>query len=282
MKKKLILLPVFMLLFMAFSPDYVPTSDEVNRFYETKTLVVLEDNPICGFNLVIKEFMDKEWKLTPYDFISASEFETKRMDPKLSFILLTQVRFDKDKSMAKYNFLSLVLGGNEKIVSNMPDMCPMPLSYSEVDEDNYIYKLQTILRFMQNHVELIHKDPSIIRTNVFKYYNKNLGDIKSKTLYLVADELASNCNTEAKIKKIYPYKFKIVNRDDVAKAIDEKDDNAVFLHKVGPEGTKIKARCYKAILGAADSRIYYWDWHNIDNESPDGLLVKDFKKMGKE
>jgi hypothetical protein len=203
------------------------------------------------------------------------------MDPKYSFLLLSQVRFDKDKTMAKYNFLSLVLGGNEKIVSNMPDLCPLPLSYSDVDEDNYIYKLQTILRFMQNHVELIHKNPSIIKTNVFKYYNKNTADIKDKTLYVVADELAPDCNTEAKIKKIYPYKFKIATREEIGKAIDDKNENVVFLHKVGPEGTRLKARCYKVIIGAADSKFYYWDWHNIDDESPDGFLAKDFKKLAK-
>jgi hypothetical protein len=277
MKKGALLL--LCLLGFAYKPDYVPTPEEVNRFYNTKTLVVLEDNPLSGYNLVIKDFMEKEWKLTPYDFIHYSEFDEKRMDEKYSFLLLSQVRFDNDKTMAKYNFLSLVLGGNVKIVSNMPDLCPLPLSYSDVDEDNYIYKLQTILRFMQNHVELIHKNPDIIKTNTFKYYNKNMGDIKSKIFYVVADELAPDCNTEAKIKKIYPYKFKIATREEIGQAIDQKDDNVVFLHKVGPEGTRLKARCYKMIIGAADSKFYYWDWHNINDEEPDGFLAKDFKKL---
>ncbi len=98
MKKIIIFLP-FLLLFVSFAPDYVPTADEVNRFYQTKTLVVLEDNPIAQYNFVIKEFMQKEWKLTPYDFIKVSDFDTKRMDPQYSFIMLNQVRFDKDKSL---------------------------------------------------------------------------------------------------------------------------------------------------------------------------------------
>ena len=281
MRRLLFLLPVIAFFTVSFSPDYVPTADEVKKLYETKTLVVLEDNPMAEYNFVIKAFMQKEWKLTPFDFIKYSEFEGKRMDPQYSFILLDQVRFDKDKSLAKYNFLSLVLGGKDKLASDMPDFCPVPLSYSGVDEDNYNYKIQTILRFMQNHVEMIHKNPKLIKTNMFKYYNDNTGDVKGKTLYLLKNELAPDCNTEAKIKKVYPYNFKIVTRDEVSKAIDASDSTVVFLHKVGPEGTKLIARCYNILIGAADSKFYYFNYHKITKEEPDGFLLSDFKKLAR-
>ena len=281
MKKILYLIPVLFLFLTAFSPDYVPTPEDVNKFYQTKTLVVLEDNPIAEFNFVIKAFMQKEWKLTPFDYIKYSEFEEKRKDPQYSFILLNQVRFDKDKSLAKYNFLSLVLGGKNKLASDMPDFCPVPLSYSEVDEDHYNYKMQTILRFMQNHVEMIHKNSSLIKTNMFKYYNDNMGDVKDKTLFLIKDELAPDCNTEEKIKKVYPYKVKLVTREEVSSAIDRSDSTVVFLHKVGPEGTKLVARCYNILIGAADSKFYYFEYHKISHEEPDGFLIKDFKKLAK-
>ena len=281
MKKVLFFIPFLLLFVTAFAPDYVPTREDVDRFYQTKTLVVLDDNPMSEFNFVIKDFMKKEWKLTPYDFITRSEFDEKRMDPQYSFLMLNEVRFDKDKSLAKYIFLSLVMGGNEKVVSNMPDLCPLPVAYYGVDEDHYNYKLQLLLRFMQNHVEMLHKNPKMIKTNMFKYYNENMGDVKDKTLYLVKDELAPDVNTEAKIKKIYPYKFKIVTRDDVSKAIDAGDSSIVFLHKVGPEGTKLVARCYNIIMGAGDAKIYYFDYHKITHKEPDGFLEKDFKKLAR-
>ena len=281
MKKLLLFLPCAFLLLTSFSPEYVPTPEEVDRFYQTKTLVVLEDNPIAEYNFVIKDFMQKEWTLTQYDFIKYSEFEEKRMDPQYSFIMLNQVRFDKDKSLAKYNFLSLVLGSKDQVASDMPDLCPVPISYFGVDEDHYNYKLQIILRFMQKHVEMIHKNPKMIKTNMFKYYNENMKEIKDKTLYLIKDELAPECNTEAKIRKVYPYKIKIVSRDEVSKAIDEKDPNVVFLHKVGPEGTKLVARCYNILIGAADSEFYYFNYHKISDKEPDGFLLSDFKKLAR-
>lgn len=281
MKKLILLLPALFFLTTSFSPEYVPTPEEVERFYKTKTLVVLENNPIAEYNFVIKDFMQKEWKLTPFDFIQYSEFEEKRNDPQYSFILLNQVRFDKDKSLAKYNFLSLVLGSNDQVVSDMPDLCPVPISYAEVDEDHFNYKFQTILRFMQNHVEMLKANPKMIKTNMFKYYNENMGDVKDKILYFIKDELAPECNTEAKIKKVYPYKFKIVTREEVSKAIDESNPDVVFLHKVGPEGTRLVARCYKILIGAADSKFYYFNYHKINSDQPDGFLASDFKKLAR-
>ena len=65
-----------------FGQDYVPSRDDINAFFNTKTLVVLQDNPLLEYNQVIKDVMKQEWTITPYEFISFSEFEPLRMDPK--------------------------------------------------------------------------------------------------------------------------------------------------------------------------------------------------------
>ena len=109
--------------------DYIPSKDDLLRFPSTKTLVVLEDNPLSEYNLMLKETMPKEWKVTPYDFITWKEFEQKRLDPAFSFIVQTQVKIDKDKNNVKYNYMSLLLGGNSYSLNSMPDLCSIPLSY---------------------------------------------------------------------------------------------------------------------------------------------------------
>ena len=263
-----------------FCQDYVPTRDDLARFPKTKTLVVLEDNPLSEYNLVLKEVMPLEWNITPYDFISWKEFETKRMDPAYSFIVMTEVKYDKDKSNAKYNFMSLLLGGSGVTINNMPDLCPIPLSYYGVGDDDYSYKLGIFLRFMQKHVKLLMENPGLAGENILKYYNKNISDIRGKTLYLVASEMAKDVNTIPKIKKVYSGQVKLVSKDEVKQAIADKLD-IVFLHKVGPESTKFKARCYKILIGAADANFYYFDYHIVSDDKPDGFLAKDFKKLPK-
>lgn len=281
--KKVVGLLLTVLLSVQFisAQDYVPSRDDVNAFFNTKTLVVLLDNPLLEYNQVIKEVMEQEWTITEFEFISFKEFEEKRFDPQYSFLYMSQVMFDNDKTDARYRFLHLSLGGDYFRKNQMPDLASVPLAYYSVEEDNYIYKLAVLVRFIQNHAKLIKEQPEIISANVFKHYNNNIKDIKSKTLYVLEEELAKDVNSAARIRKVYPYKFQIVTKDEITEAIASRDESIVFLHKVGPEGTKLDARCYKAVVGAADANFYYFDYHRISTKKPDGLLSNDFKKMAK-
>jgi hypothetical protein len=282
MKKLFLVLSFLALTFGINASDYIPTKEDLARFPKTKTLVVLEDNQMSEFNLMLKQVMPVEWTITPFDFISIKDFEKKRMDPAFSFILLDQVKFEKDITDAKYNFISLLLGGSALTITSMPDLCSLPLSYAGIGDNDYGYKLGIIVRFMQNHVKLLMDNPGLAGENILKYYNKNTSQLGGKTLYLVAEEMDKEVNTLAKIKKFYSGPVKLATRDEIEKAIADKTD-IVFLHKVGPNKTRYRvARCYKILIGAADAKFYYFDWHMIkDNDVADALLAKDFKKIGK-
>ncbi len=281
MKKNIVFLSVLLfLLTNALSQEYVPTEDEINRFFRTKTLVVLQKNPTSSYNFEIKDIIQKEWTLTDYDFISPEEFEEKRVDPQYSFLIMTQVNFARDKTRANYRFLHLMLGGDYFRVNQMPDIVSVPVSYAGVGEESYVYKISSLVRWLQNHVKLIHENPDLISNNMFRYYRDNVEDIKDKTLYVIKEELGPNVNTESKIKEVYPYPFKIVDKEDIQRAIEDRDSNVAYLHKVGPEGSMVNARTYKVILGADEPTLYYFDYHNIDKRRrPDGFLEDDFKKL---
>lgn len=263
--------------------EYVPTLEQLQRFKSTKTLVVLEDNPLSDFNITAKETMPSEWKITKYDFITWKEFEKLRMDPAYSFILVNQVKFQNDRTNAKYNFLGLLLGGTSPSLGNMADLCPVPLSYTGVDEDHYSYKLGIFLRFMQNHVQMLLDNPALLSVNLFRHYNDNIAELKGKTLYFVADELSKEINTLPKIKKVYTGDVEIVTREDIQKAIEDRAPDVVFLHKVGPEDTRFKSRCYNILVGADDARFYYFDYHMVgdDVDNADAFLLKDLKQIAK-
>ncbi len=258
---------------------YVPSREDIMAFFTTKTLVVLEDNPLLEYNSIIKKVMQQEWNITEYDFISNKEFEEKRMDAQYSFIYMSQVTFESDKTDATYRFLHLSLGGDYFRLNEMPDLASVPLAYYSVEEERYAYKLAVLVRFIQNHAKLLRERPEIISANVLKHYNDNIKDIKGKTLYLLEEELAPSVNSAARISKVYPNEFKLVTMEDIEEAIKNRDPNVVFLHKVGPEGTKLNARCYKIIIGAADANFYYFDYHKVSDKSPDGFLESDFKNL---
>ena len=90
---------LFALLSVFFIPVFLngqapfPDSNEMRQFRSSKTCVVLVDDPLSAFNAYVKEAMKEYWKISPYEFISAEEFNVRRINPSYSFIVLTETNF---------------------------------------------------------------------------------------------------------------------------------------------------------------------------------------------
>ena len=261
--------------------EYRPTQEDLDHFHTTTTYVVLSDNPLSDYNLEIQDAVKKFWDVTPYEFIQMKEFDKKSEDKNASFLYLAGVSFEKDRSNTRYKFLCLSLGGNHFSLNDLKDVSNVPLSFYGVDEDHFSYKLGILVRFLQNHVRLITEHHEIVDNNVYNYYNQNMDNVKEKTIYLVEDEVAREIASESKIRAIYPYKVKIVDRETIKELIMSEDEDAVVLHKVGPEGKKMNARVYKILIGVADARFYYFDYHKVSEKKPDAFLPGDLKKLAK-
>jgi len=261
--------------------EYLPSEEDLDHFYKTKTYIVLIDNPLSEYNFEIQDAVKKFWTITEYEFIKFDDFIEKSKDPTGSFLYTAAVNFEKDKSKARYNFLCLSLGGDYPSLNEMKDITNIPLSYYNVDEDSYSYKLGTLIKFMQNHIKLITENPDMISQNVFKHYNDNMEDLKGKTLYFVEDELERSVSSEARIRAVYPGPVKVVEPSEIRRKIMEGDTDAVFLHKVGPEGHQQDARVYKILIGAGDSKFYYFDYHKLSQKKPDAFLESDFKELSR-
>ena len=283
MKKYIaILLVMCPFIYLQAQREYLPTAEDLNHFSTTKTYVVLESNPLSDYNLEIQDAVKKYWKITEYEFISFDEFGDKSVDKNASFLYVAAVNFEKDKSRTRYMFLCLSMGGpDHDNIDELKDITNLPLSYHGVDEDLYTYKLGTLLRFMQNHVTLLISDPALVSQNSFQYYNKHMGDLSKKTVYFVEDEVEQALSSEAKIKEIYPYPFKIVEREEIKELIMANDEDAVILHKVGPEGKNLEARVYKALIGVSDAQFYYYNYHKASAKKPDAFIMNDFKRISK-
>lgn len=281
MKKALLFYALFLFNLFSFAQKSVATQEQIAAFLKTKTLVVMDPSPLSDYNIEIQGTIKKHWDITEYEFIAHNEFDEKRNDPKYSFLIMNRVFYSKDKTQAQYNFLHLLLGGDYLLMKDMPELATIPVSYLEVDESVYSYKLGILVRFIQNHVKLTQGDPSLNKNNIIRHYNKNMVGVRDKTLYIIQDELTKKVSTLKKIQKIYPFPVKIVSKEDVEEAINQYDENVVLLHKVGPQSYNRKARCWKVLIGASDAKLYYFDWHMVSDKNPDGFLERDFKKLAK-
>ncbi|HLP72737.1 MAG TPA: hypothetical protein VK155_07540 [Bacteroidales bacterium] len=256
-----------------------PGKDEIKQFEASTTCVVLEDNIFSAYNEYIKKAVKEFWKITPVEFIEVKDFNIRRLDPKYSFIVLTQTNYEKDKANGLFNFINLLQGKKINNLGEMPEICAVPLSYAGEEDLEYAYKLGAILSFMQKHAQMIMADPSLTGRKYLKYYNRFIPDVRSKTILVKEEDLAPEISTIEKIKSIYKYNVEIVTEDDIVKAIETKAPNTVILHKVGPVGEKNQGYCFKMLIGTDDANMYYYNQHVISKNAPNGLLAADLKRL---
>lgn len=279
-----LLLFLLMISLSGFSQEKVAGADAIQKFLKTTTCVVLDNNIFDSYNSAIKKAVKESWTITPVEFVSQEDFNQRKFDDKYSFLMITKDYYKDDADKMSYKFISVLLGGKYGAVYHMPTLASFPLSYYEnADYEFYNYKFGPIVKFLQNHINLTKSDPSLTEKNIILYYNKNVSALGSKTLYVVKSDLASDVNTEAKVKENYSKPFKIVaEHEDLEEVIDQGDNNTVFVHKVGPpKGSPRVARCFNIVMGV-DGKIYYFDFHKISGKSPDGFLKSDFKKLAKQ
>ncbi|MCK5536459.1 MAG: hypothetical protein KAI79_06495 [Bacteroidales bacterium] len=283
MKKAIFIIALFAFSIQSIAQNAVPSPATLKKFNKSTTYVVLDQSMFgTTYNEKIKTAMDVHWKITPYEFITKSQYNLKRENHNASFLAKTEVVFKNDKQKIPYQFLNLMMGNISAQVTLMPDIANFPLAYTDANDDNYSYKLGMILIFMQNHIKTLEENPKLTEKTIIKYYNNNRTKIHDKTLYILKEELSSEMNTINKIKTRYPHSVKIVDKATIEKAITEKDENVVFFHVVKPEKeSPRKERCYKIIMGASDAHLYYWNMHKISEKKPAGILPQDFKALSK-
>lgn len=97
-------------------------------------------------------------------------------------------------------------------------------------EDAYkkYYRLQDIVNTM--HFCLVKTQSDKLKHTNFarEYFNKDIGVLKTKTLYILKSDLRSDVDNE-KVAKNYPYKFKTVTEDELKNATTRDDKNAVYM-----------------------------------------------------
>ena len=292
MKKQFILVLAATTLSVCLNAQVKVASQEaIKAFLNSKTYVVLEENPFSSFNGFINEQIKKIWKITPVEIINYEEFEKKMGDPKNSFLYVSQATFSRTKTslfsantglfdnndVFEYIIISLAMGDPSKNINKMPDLCIVPVAYAESEQETFDYKFGALIKFIGWYLNYSKNNPG---KDIQQLVKENKPDIKNHELWLVREELETSCNTAESIKKIYPWPFRLVNPDEIRKAIEEGMPNVAFLHKVGPNGTSGEnATCWNFIITASEGKPLYFSHHKINKNHPDAFLESDFRNL---
>ncbi len=273
----LIIQPVFL-----FAQAPFPTEEDGKMLLASKTCVVLENGPFSMFNPAIKKAVTDYWTLTPYEFIDIAEFNKRKSDPAYSFIVLLETDYEKDKTGATFAFVNLILGRKVKNIEEMPEFCAIPIDFAGEDADgDYDYKLGMVIRFMQQHAQVVMDNPKSSGVRYLKYYNKFVSEVVNKTILAREEDMDVSLRSAEEISKVYPNSFLIVSEDEIMKAIAEKRPGTLILHKVGPPDELTGAYVFKMLIGTDDAKMYYFNNHKISDKNPNGFLPADMNRISR-
>ena len=249
------------------------SKQQIGMFMNSKTCVVLESGSI-SYNVYIKDAVQKYWKSTTYEFIDEQEFAKRRYNTKYSFLILMKGVYDKDPGGVSYNYLSLVMGDVANDMTDMPEICSIPLSYADDSNMDYGYAIPSIVKFMQIHAKNLETKRFYISLNGLKYYNGS-ASFKDKVLLLNKDMMAPDANTPEKIKAVYPFYVKLLTTSEIQAELASNPVNTLFNFHVGPTQHTGAGKCFDMIFDV-EGNLYYYNYRKITNDNADGFNLDDF------
>lgn len=250
------------------------TKQQIGMYMNSKTCVVFEDG-ITLYNTCIKDAVQKYWKSTDYEFIDKTEFEKRRTDSKYSFLILMDNVYDKDPGGVSYIYMNLVLGDAKSSLTNMPEICSIPIAYSGDKFADYCYAIPAIVKFMQKHAKNLETQHFIISIKGLDFYNGK-AEFKDKVLLLNKDGMALYVDTPDRIKTVYPYYVKLLTASEIQEELALNPANALFLFHVGPGEDQAAGRCFEMIFDV-EGNLCYYNTRKITNEKGDGFNMDDLK-----
>lgn len=251
------------------------TKKQVEAFRNTTTCVVLENDNI-SYSTNIKDAVQKYWKSTKFEFIGLKEFDSMRSDPRYSFILLTNRVFDKDPAGISYTCLSLLLADTAKDINNMPELCSVPVSYSDDNNADLSYVIPSVVQFMQKHCINLENRHLLIAISGLTYYNGSK-QITDKVLLLNKHRMAKNADSVEKIRKVYEFQVKLLTDAEIETEL-AANGNVLFDYHVGPQAGAAAGKCFDMIFDTAGN-LYYFHGRQITNMQEDGFNLDDFNRI---
>lgn len=274
-KKYILSLLLAFFSFVAFSQAPLASKQQIGMFLNSTTCVVLE-NDLSPYNSLIKEAVEEHWKTTPFEFIDMTEFNKRRFNSKYSFLVLMENVYDKDPGGVSYNYISLVLGSNVNDIVNMPELCNVPLQYTDDNNMDYKYAIPAIVQFVQIHAKNLEKRRFLISLRGLNYYNSS--GFEDMQLLMNQDKMAPDASSIEKIRTIYPYYVQLLSSSEIKEEIVSNPKNALFHFHVGPNQNKGVGKCFEMIFDV-DGNMHYYSSRKITNDNPDGFTLKGFKRI---
>lgn len=251
--------------------------EKIKDFTSKTTKVVMSGDEIL--DEALREAVTTSWSLSPYEFCSKDEFNALKTNAGHYFLLVVKGQ-EKKEYEPGIDLLTLVKGGPEaaKGINEMLEVVSFPLRSAQLPSGRELAVLPAIINVMQDLTKTMTSSEMKAYSSL-NSYNKNLGKIKNRQLYIPAEDIAPQVDGKT-LGKLDQDIF-ITDEDEVDGILARGAYNAVVSFVVAPADPVDGSVCYKMLFTADTQELLYFKKHRIGSRRGRGFLPDDLKEIKK-
>lgn len=238
------------------------------------TKVVLTGNDAVT-NLAIKEEIERNWVISPYEFCTLEEFDRIKCDTNYFFLLKTIGQYKKE-SEPSVEFLSLLRGGPdaEKGLDKMLEVISLPLRALTDESGRYFTFIPAYINIIQEHIPIVTKSDLSAYTGIYTYTDKinKSGDMD---ILFCDTDLSEDIDNNA-IDRYFMDGMEIVESEVIDKALADMLPNTLVSYMVAAKDGRF---CFKMLISTEDYSLYFYRKHRISRRLGPGFLLEDIKRI---
>lgn len=238
------------------------------------TKVVLTGNDAVT-NLAIKEEIERNWVISPYEFCTLEEFERIKCDTNYFFLLKTIGQYKKEAEPS-VEFLSLLRGGPdaEKGLDKMLEVISLPLRALSDESGRYFTFIPAYINIIQEHIPIVTRSDISAYTGIYTYTDKinKSGDME----VLFCDTDLSEDITDSARERYFKDGMEIVDSETIDEALADMQPNTLVSYTVAAKDGRF---CFKMLISTEDYSLYFYRKHRMSRRLGPGFLIEDIKRV---
>ena len=276
-KKLYVFILAVLLPILGFAQAQINTKKvKICDFTHKTTKVILTGNMF--YDSMLEDAVIANWKISPYEFCSLSEFDELKSNDEYYFLLITKGQFKKE-SEPGLQFLTLVKGGSdsEKGIGAMLEIASLPFASAEDPSGRESTYFPAFINVIQAHARK-SMDRDIHAYSGLSNISSSLSSIQGMTIVFSEDDFSSQITDEVKAAFI-DENMTITSESDADNYMSDTASNVVVSYVVAPTDAKAGSYCYKMLFDNQSHTLYYYKKKKISKDSGVGFLIEDLHKI---
>ena len=249
---------------------------KINDFTQKILKVVLPGNPMD--NAAFEQEISSGWRISPYEFCTAEDFETFKGNSDFYFLLLTKNQFKKEEAPG-IEFITIVKGGEGAAegLDGMLEVCAFPLRAAKGSMGREFDYLPAIMDMIQDYIEdSMARDVDAYAG--FVKYASEINKMRGKTLVLADEDLSRELGEDLRNQAVAAG-IEFLEADDAADVMADAPKGKLVSYSVFPEDAARGSYCFKMIFGADDHSLYYFRKQAVTSDGDHGFTPLEIKKF---